>query len=130
MHVFFLFWQVNELKEKGNKALTAENFEEAIAAYTEAIGMDDKNHVLYSNRSAAYAKSGKFAEALSDAEKTIELNPTWAKGYSRKGVAAAGLRDYMKAFEAYTTGKNYYILILSEGIYIKKVLAKSKHNLQ
>lgn len=76
--------------------------------------MDEKNHVLYSNRSAAYAKAGKFAEALQDAEATIKLNPTWAKGYSRKGAAAAGLGDYMKAFEAYNEGKkNFGVLPLS-----------------
>lgn len=108
----FPILQVNELKEKGNTALNAEKFDEAIAAYTEAIALDAKNHVLYSNRSAAYAKAGKFKDALEDAEKTIELNPSWAKGYSRKGAAAAGLRDYMKAFEAYNEGKlvSFYLL--------------------
>ncbi|XP_064540943.1 stress-induced-phosphoprotein 1 [Drosophila montana] len=99
--------KVNELKEKGNTALNAEKFDEAIAAYTEAIALDAKNHVLFSNRSAAFAKAGKFREALEDAEKTISLNPTWPKGYSRKGVAAAGLRDYMKALEAYNEGLKY-----------------------
>ncbi|XP_002001794.2 stress-induced-phosphoprotein 1 [Drosophila mojavensis] len=99
--------KVNELKEKGNTALNAEKFDDAIAAYTEAIALDANNHVLYSNRSAAFAKAGKFKEALEDAEKTISLNPTWPKGYSRKGVAAAGLRDYMKALEAYNEGLKY-----------------------
>ncbi|KAH8369013.1 hypothetical protein KR200_002754 [Drosophila serrata] len=99
--------QVNELKEKGNQALNAEKFDEAVAAYTEAIALDGKNHVLYSNRSAAHAKAGNFESALEDAEKTIELNPTWAKGYSRKGAAAAGLQDFMKAFEAYNEGLKY-----------------------
>ena len=99
--------KVNVLKEKGNQALSAEKFEDAIAAYTEAIALDAKNHVLYSNRSAAYAKAGKFQDALVDAEKTIELNPTWPKGYSRKGAAAAGLKDFMKAFEAYNEGLKY-----------------------
>ncbi|KAH8334426.1 hypothetical protein KR059_010110 [Drosophila kikkawai] len=99
--------QVNELKEKGNQALNAEKFDEAVAAYTEAIALDGQNHVLYSNRSAAYAKAGKFQAALEDAEKTIQLNPTWPKGYSRKGAAAAGLQDFMKAFEAYNEGLKY-----------------------
>ncbi|XP_023175303.1 stress-induced-phosphoprotein 1 [Drosophila hydei] len=99
--------KVNELKEKGNTALNAEKFDEAIAAYTEAIALDAKNHVLYSNRSAAYSKAGRFKEALEDAEKTISLNPSWPKGYSRKGVAAAGLRDYMQALEAYNEGLKY-----------------------
>ncbi|XP_037957281.1 stress-induced-phosphoprotein 1 [Teleopsis dalmanni] len=96
--------KVNELKEKGNQALNAEKYDEAISAYTEAINLDEKNHVLYSNRSAAYAKAEKFAQALEDAEKTIALNPSWPKGYSRKGVALAGLKDYVKAFEAYNEG--------------------------
>jgi len=103
---YLLSLQVNELKEKGNTALNAEKFDEAIAAYTEAIALDANNHVLFSNRSAAYAKAGKFRDALEDAEKTISLNPKWAKGYSRKGAAAAGLHDFMKAFEAYNEGKH------------------------
>lgn len=96
--------KVNELKEKGNKALNEDKFDEAIAAYTEAIQLDSKNHVLYSNRSAAYAKAGKFDLALADAEKTIMINPTWAKGYSRKGSALAGLNNLSEAYEAYTQG--------------------------
>lgn len=83
--------------------------------------MDGKNHVLYSNRSAAYAKAGKFAEALEDAEQTIKLNPTWAKGYSRKGAAAAGLGDYMKAFEAYNEGKK-----VTDGLVMQIMMEQSK----
>lgn len=64
----------------GNAALSANNFVEAIKCYTEAISIDGKNHVLYSNRSAAYAKCKKYDLALQDAEKTIELKPDWGKG--------------------------------------------------
>lgn len=84
--------------------MSANNFDGAIAAYSEAISLDDKNHVLYSNRSAAYAKAGRYQEALKDAEKTIELNPSWSKGYSRKGSALAGLQRYQEAFMAYQKG--------------------------
>ena len=38
-------------KEKGNKHLQAQEFDEAIAAYTEAINLDPKDHVFFSNRS-------------------------------------------------------------------------------
>lgn len=95
---------MNALKEKGNKALAAEQYDDAIFAYTEAIEYDNSNHVLFSNRSAAYAKAGKYRQALEDAEKTIQLNPTFIKGYSRKGAAYAGLGDYVKAHEAYSEG--------------------------
>ena len=72
-------------KEKGNKHLQAQEFDEAIAAYTEAINLDPKDHVFFSNRSAAYLSKGDAKSALSDAERCITLNGSWPKGYSRKG---------------------------------------------
>lgn len=74
-----LIFQVNALKEKGNEALKLEKYDEAIKFYTQAINLDSINHVLYSNRSAAYCKCGKFQDALADAERTVSLKPDWAK---------------------------------------------------
>ena len=51
----------------------------AIDRYTEAITLNRNNHVLFSNRSAAYARVGKFAEALQDAKRCHELKPDWPK---------------------------------------------------
>nr|QXF30843.1 Hsp70/90 organizing protein-1 [Mythimna separata] len=96
--------QVNQLKEQGNAALSSGNFEAAVKYYTEAIALDPKNHVLYSNRSAAYAKDENYAAALEDANQTIALNPTWSKGYSRKGSALAYLGRHEEAIQAYEKG--------------------------
>lgn len=96
--------QVSVLKEKGNSALQDKRFEEAIKYYTEAIALDANNHVLYSNRSAAYAKAGQYEQALADAEKTVNLKPDWAKGYSRKGSALAYLGKLDASIKAYKTG--------------------------
>jgi len=68
-----------DLKDKGNAALGAGNYEQAIEHYTEAIKLDPNNHVLFSNRSAAYAKQGKYLNALEDAEKTVSIKPDWPK---------------------------------------------------
>ena len=68
-----------EAKAKGNAAMGQRNFEEAIKHYSDAIALDSANHVLYSNRSAAYASLGKYEEALQDGEKTIEVKPDWVK---------------------------------------------------
>ncbi|CAD7686291.1 unnamed protein product [Nyctereutes procyonoides] len=65
--------QVNELaKRKGNKALSAGNI--------------DDNHLLYGNRSAAYAKRSD-QKAYEDGCNTINLKPDWGKFYSLKATA-------------------------------------------
>ncbi|KAH0544244.1 stress-induced-phosphoprotein 1 [Cotesia glomerata] len=96
--------QVSALKDKGNAALQEGKYEDAIKFYTEAIALDGKNHVLYSNRSAAHAKSGNYEKALEDAEKTVSLKSDWAKGYSRKGSALAYLGRLNESIAAYETG--------------------------
>ncbi|XP_009763346.1 hsp70-Hsp90 organizing protein 3-like [Nicotiana sylvestris] len=94
----------DEAKAKGNSAFAAGNFTDAVRHFTEAINLSPTNHVLYSNRSAAYASLNKFYEALADAEKTVELKPDWSKGYSRLGAAQLGLRKYNDAVLAYKKG--------------------------
>ncbi|KAK4193230.1 putative heat shock protein [Podospora australis] len=93
-----------ELKALGNKAIAAKNFDEAIEKFTQAIALDASNHILYSNRSAAYASKKDWDHALQDAEKTTELKPDWPKGWGRKGTALYGKGDLLGAHDAYEQG--------------------------
>ena len=45
-----------------------------------------------------------YERALQDAESCIKLNPTWAKGYSRKGAALHAMKKYDQADAAYHEG--------------------------
>ncbi|KAL9993050.1 putative Heat shock chaperonin-binding, tetratricopeptide-like helical domain superfamily [Helianthus debilis subsp. tardiflorus] len=94
----------DEAKAKGNAAFSAGNFTDAIKHFTDAINLAPSNHVLYSNRSAAYASLNQYSDALSDAKKTVDLKPDWAKGYSRLGAAYHGLKQYDDAVSAYKKG--------------------------
>lgn len=93
-----------QLKEKGNAALSAGDYDMAIQHYTNAISLSPSNHVLYSNRSAAYAKAENFEGAVKDAEKTVELKPDWSKGYSRLGSTLTFLKKYDEGIAAYEKG--------------------------
>ncbi|KAE8699875.1 Hsp70-Hsp90 organizing protein 1 [Hibiscus syriacus] len=94
----------DEAKAKGNAAFSSGDFNAAIKHFTEAIDLAPTNHVLYSNRSAAYASLHQYDAALSDAKKTVELKPDWSKGYSRIGAAQLGLHQYQDAISAYKKG--------------------------
>lgn len=93
-----------ELKRKGTEAFQNKEYEEAIKFYGQAIALSASDHLLYSNRSAAFAGAGKYEEALVDAQKCVELKPDFAKGYGRLGLAQFHLNKLMDAKKAYEEG--------------------------
>jgi len=97
----------NALKDQGNKAFAAKDYDKAIDLFTQAIAIDPKNHVLWSNRSAAKAGKKDYDGALADAEECTSVSPAWSKGYARKGAALHGLRRYDDAIAAYEAGIKY-----------------------
>ena len=73
-----------------------------MASFDAALAVDPSNHILYSNRSASLMFLKRYDDALKDAEKCLELQPSFAKGYSRKGGALFELQRLEEAEEAYT----------------------------
>jgi curved DNA-binding protein CbpA len=92
------------LKDEGNKAMQLGDVDKAIELYSLAINVDEENAILYSNRSAAYAKKGQWSEAYGDGTKCVYLKPDFAKGYLRKGVAAQNLGKIQEAKFAFQKG--------------------------
>ena len=79
-----------------------QNFKRAEQHLSSAIDLDPENHVFFSNRAAAYMAMEKFDKALRDADECVRLQPTWAKGYSRRAAAKFHLGDLQAAKLAYS----------------------------
>ena len=121
---------VADLKAKGNAAFAAKDYQGAIQYYNDAIAAasspQDNVHVLYSNRSACYAGLRDWSKALDDAEACLKANPSFAKGYGRKGAALHGARKLEEAVDAYQAG----LEIAPEDAGLKKGLADVQRAVQ
>ncbi|KAL6049270.1 Hsp70-Hsp90 organizing protein 3-like [Balamuthia mandrillaris] len=93
-----------EEKDKGNEAFRNGDIPNAIHHYTEAIRRNPTDHTLYSNRAACYTKLGEYPLGLKDCDKCIELDPTFVKGYTRKGHIQFFMKQYHKCLETYDQG--------------------------
>ena len=69
-----------------------------------ALGLDSKNHVLFSNRSAAYVGLEQYRKALADANSCIKISQNFVKGYSRQAYAYTKLNKPGFAEKAYRQG--------------------------
>lgn len=114
-----------EKVRQSNAACQSGDFATSVALYTDALSLDPTNHILYSNRSAALVKMGRFEQALQDAIRARELNGQWPKvrpaaadsetsptadkrlrfqAYYRQGVALQCLGRHGEALAAFSSG--------------------------
>lgn len=94
----------DEEREKGNEFFKKQLYPEAIKHYTEAIKRNPGDVKSYSNRAASYTKLAALPEGLKDAERCIELDAKFVKGYLRKGAVQFFMKEYDKALETYREG--------------------------
>lgn len=74
-------------KEAGNIKFAQGCFAEAEKLYSQAIDSDPIAAALWSNRALARLKLGRASDAFSDAQRCIQIDPAFTKGYHRKALA-------------------------------------------
>ncbi len=89
-----------EIKTKGNDAIRAGNVGDAIDLYTQAIEIDE-DPVYYCNRAAGYMKLEQHEKAMADCCRAIEIDPTYAKAFSRMGAISFAQEDYRTCITHY-----------------------------
>ena len=78
---------MSTFKDQGNGAFKNKDFQGAIDFYGQAVEEAPTDHTILGNRSDDFYQLKKYDEALGDADKCIELQPDWSKGYQRKAMA-------------------------------------------
>lgn len=94
------------MKGLGNGAVARKDFVAAVDYYTQALALSPENKIYLSNRAAAHSQAGQHAQSAADALKAVEIDPGYAKAWSRLGHARYALGDAKGSMEAYQTGLN------------------------
>ena len=92
------------LKSAGNAHMQKKEYEQAVDAYTSALKLcpnGPSSHVYFSNRAAALLSMKSFEEAIRDSERSLALQPDYAKAHARLGLAQFLLGRFDDAVEAY-----------------------------
>ncbi|KAJ2942880.1 hypothetical protein O0L34_g15071 [Tuta absoluta] len=94
--------EAETLKNKGNEAFKAENYEEAISLYTKAINLADKDTrdaaTYLKNRAAAYLKTKEYEKAIKDCDDSLAIIPEDPKTLFRRAQALENLERFEEAY--------------------------------
>ncbi|KAH9597075.1 Ankyrin repeat-containing domain [Trypanosoma melophagium] len=91
-------------KAQGNKVFESGENVKAAKFYTLAIHMDNKNHVYFSNRAAAYFNQRNYMGSYWDAQRCLALAPEWPKGYFRKAATELAMKKIDESLQTCDQG--------------------------
>ena len=85
----------------GNVYNDMEDYDRAIADYSEAIRVDPQYAVAYSNRGLAYANKKDYDRAIKDLDGAIRMDPDNAPAYDDRGWTFSRKKQYDRAIADY-----------------------------
>ncbi|KZT06256.1 TPR-like protein [Laetiporus sulphureus 93-53] len=83
-----------DLKAEGNALYIKQDYAAAYKKYSDAIAIDDKNAVLYANRAACSVGLKRLSDAVADAQKATDIDPSYAKAWARLATAQDALGHF------------------------------------
>ena len=89
--------QALSLKDQGNNLFSGGRFEEALVKYKEAIALDNKQPVFYSNASQCLLNLKRYQEALDYASSALKLDNIHVKSLVRRASAFRALSRFNEA---------------------------------
>jgi len=73
------------MRERGDEAMEASQWDQAVIEYSEGLKWHDQDYPLYFHRAKAHIQLKHYANALSDIDTAVKLDPTSAEAFLRKG---------------------------------------------
>jgi tetratricopeptide (TPR) repeat protein len=99
--------EVKELLKDADAAKQNEDYEQAIADYTEAIRLNPRSEKAYFGRGSVLVISGEFGKGNDDLTKAIQLSTNNALAYEMRGYARLGIERYDEAISDYDTALKF-----------------------
>jgi tetratricopeptide (TPR) repeat protein len=82
---------------RGFEYLQNNDYDRAIAEYTQALRLDPNNILSYTGRGSAYFSKGDYDRAIADFTQTLRLLPNNAEIYVMRGLSYLAKLDYDRA---------------------------------
>lgn len=92
-----------EWYERGRKHVDAEEHDQAIRCFSEAIQRAPDLSFAYYGRGFSLRRKGDIANSIKDLNEAIRLNPDYAESYAERGTASYDAGDYPAALADYET---------------------------
>ena len=86
-------------KRKGNECFRAKEFDEAYLYYSRSIYFDNSQHITFANRAMVCIRLKKYRQAEMDCTASLDINATYTKAISRRGMARHKQGKYLEAIE-------------------------------
>lgn len=96
------------LYERGLEKLNKQDYQGAIADFTQVLKLTPKHDMAYYNRGNALRQLGKYQAAIDDYSKALETNPKFTYLRHNRGNLREALGDITGAIDDYTQAINSY----------------------
>ena len=93
--------QMSTPKIAAGNYLKAKRYQEALAAFEQAIQLDPDNASLYNGKGLVLSELKRYQVALTAYERAIRLDPNYAEAYFNKGNVLDDLEQFEEALAAY-----------------------------